>query len=179
MYFIAAMVVVSVLALAWFVLQARQEATSATIAAANNAAVAQRLADQVRQLGQQPVVEPPQRGEPGPRGDQGPAGPKGDTGSAGEPGPSGVPGLPGSNGSPGSPGVDGKPGEAGPAGAQGEPGPAGPSGQPGKTGPPPSSWTSTDPVTGVTYKCVRDTESPDTAPTYTCTGTLPTTKRGG
>jgi hypothetical protein len=94
--------------------------------AANHQAVDQ-LAQQVRQLGGTPVVQPSQL--PGPTGAQGIPGPVGPTG------PAGVNGLNGSNGAAGRNGANGQNGAAGPAGMPGPIGPAGPSGSPGATGP--------------------------------------------
>lgn len=71
-----------------------------------------------------------------------PAGPKGDKGDKGD------------QGEPGEDGADST-----------EPGPRGPEGPPG---PPPAGWTFTD-AFGATHTCTRDGDSPDTAPTYTCT----------
>ncbi len=136
-----------------------------------NAAAAQELAAQVRELGGIPRVSAP---APGERGD---TGPRGDTGSTGQPGQPGVPGPPGTpgtdgaTGAPGGPGTDGQPGEPGPAGSQGDPGPAGSQGErgaPGANGEPPAGWTWLD-GDGRTQSCTREPESPDTAPTYRCT----------
>lgn len=110
-----------------------------------------------------PQVIAGERGEPGPPGPRGPAGPTGNMGFPGEMGPSGPPGVDGEDGI----GEQGPAGEAGPAGAQGDPGPAGRDGADGQDGKPPASWTWTDPD-GVRYECVRDADSPDAAPTYTC-----------
>lgn len=54
----------------------------------------------------------------------------------------------------------------------GPPGPQGPQGQPGADGKPPAGWTWTD-VLGRRYTCARDPNSPDSAPTYTCTAASP------
>jgi hypothetical protein len=113
-------------------------------------------------------------GPAGEAGVQGPPGPQGETGARG---PRGFPGAQGPQGDPGADGETGTSGASGPAGEsgpQGEPGPAGPSGadgQDGTDGQPPASWTWTDPSPGgQTYTCNRDAGSPDSAPTYTCTG---------
>ena len=134
-----------------------------------NAQDAQALADQVKQLGATPVVEPSQPGERGPRGEQGPPG------RDGAPGPQGPAGPQGADGAPGMLGPAGPAGEQGPEGAQGEPGPAGVDGQDGAAGAdgqPPASWTWTD-VAGRTQSCTRDAGSPDSAPTYTCSASPP------
>jgi hypothetical protein len=105
-----------------------------------------------------PKVIVGERGEVGPRGPQGVPGPTGNMGPPGLMGPSG------------SPGVDGRDGIDGQDGAPGEPGQDGQDGRDGvdgQDGRPPASWTWTDPQ-GAEYRCVRDAESPDTAPTYTC-----------
>jgi hypothetical protein len=71
----------------------------------------------------------------------------------------------------GADGADGKDGEQGPPGkdgADGERGPEGPAGPPGEDGQPPERFTFTD-TAGREQTCVRDEDSPDTAPTYTCT----------
>lgn len=44
----------------------------------------------------------------------------------------------------------------------------------GQQGPPPAAWTWTDPGSGQDMTCTRDTDSPDTAPTYTCAADSPT-----
>lgn len=98
---------------------------------------AKRLADQVRQLGAVPVVEPAPPGAPGATGATGATGPMGPQGPKGEPGDPGVspPCLAEPDrcrGPAGEPGTDGAAGETGPAGASG---PAGPKGDPGEPGP--------------------------------------------
>lgn len=147
--------------------------------AATNADAAEALAEQVRSLGQEPVVDVSElrgpRGRPGEPGERGPAGPRGRPGEGerGPPGPSGPPGPPGPEGEPGQPGgpgPTGPPGEPGEAGPQGEPGPAGPTGETGpqgEPGEPPASFTFEDAL-GRDQVCTRDPESPDSAPTYTC-----------
>jgi hypothetical protein len=107
------------------------------------------------------------RGEPGPQGPPGAQGPTGNMGPVGPMGPPGVAGSPGSPGVDGAAGEQGPQGEPGPGGPQGEPGPAGPAGADGVDGEPPASWTWTDQL-GMQHECTRDTESPDDAPTYTC-----------
>lgn len=92
------------------------------------------LAEQVRALGEEPVVEPsdPPTTAPILQGERGPIGPRG---------PAGLPGLPGvdgTDGEPGAVGADGEPGavgESGATGAQGEPGASGAQGPAGATGP--------------------------------------------
>lgn len=137
------------------------------------------LAQQVQQLGGEPVAGPPgsrgkvgpegPEGEPGDRGPMGPQGPGGEPGPSGSPGPSGEPGEPGKAGPSGAPGAAG---EAGPPGPQGDPGPAGPQGDPGEegprgergpAGPAPSSWTFT--YQGATYRCTPASEG---STRYTC-----------
>lgn len=102
------------------------------------AADMRRLADQVRALGQQPVVEPPApvpAGLPGAPGAEGPRGPSGPPGVPGAPGSTGPAGPPGTEGDAGATGPEGPMGPAGPMGPQGESGPAGPQGEQGATGP--------------------------------------------
>lgn len=99
------------------------------------------LAEQLRQLGQKPVVEPsdpPDPGQvvvvPGPKGDRGEScieeigyprcrGAAGDDGSAGSPG---IDGQDGADGAPGPKGDKGDPGERGEKGEKGDPGTAQP-----------------------------------------------------
>lgn len=140
-----------------------------------NARDARALADQVEDLGAVPVVDPPQPGDPGPQGDPGEVGPPG---RDGDPGPAGPPGSTGPAGPSGPPGPAGSAGDSGPPGPQGDPGPAGVDGQPGAAGAdgadgqPPASWTWTD-SEGRTQSCARDPDSPDSAPTYTCSAEPP------
>jgi cbb3-type cytochrome oxidase subunit 3 len=110
---------------------AKQDATIAALGdqADDNARDAQRLAEQVEQLGAEPVVEPPTVGERGERGEQGDRGPRGETG------PAGPTGAAGSTGAQGPAGVDGQPGADGAQGPIGPPGPEGPAGEPGPTCP--------------------------------------------
>lgn len=93
------------------------------------------LADQVRALGEKPVVERPPDMRPvviaGADGEDGTVGPRGRTGDDGFPGADGEPGAAGEPGVNGEPGPQGEPGVAG---LQGEPGVAGPQGEPGATG---------------------------------------------
>lgn len=111
-------------------------------------------------------------GEPGVQGPQGPPGPKGDRGEPGRTPPC-LAEPAGCQGQDGADGANGAPGEPGTAGPQGEPGASGPAGQDGTDGAdgqPPAGWTWTDPSPGgKTYTCTRDVDSPDSAPTYTCT----------
>jgi len=123
------------------------------------------LAQQVRELGGTPVVQAPSI--PGPEGRPGRDGRDGVDGRDGkdgvtpacvtEPsqcrGESGAPGTPGQNGQPGKDGADGKDGRDGTNGVDGQP---------------PASWTWTDNA-GRTQTCTRNPDSPDSAPTYTCT----------
>ncbi|WP_053170565.1 collagen-like protein [Streptomyces sp. SBT349] len=131
------------------------------------------LAEQVQDLGAEPVAGPPgsrgdagAAGEQGPPGDSGPMGPRGPGGEDGDDGPAGDPGDPGNPGAAGSDGPSGTPGaagEPGPPGAAGEPGPAGPAGEQGPAGdtgpagPAPTSWSWTGPD-GVTYRCAPVSE---------------------
>lgn len=170
MYALAALVVVSVLALGWFLLRAwgdvqqlRQEASSATAAASNNADAAQRLAEQVRQLGQQPVVEPPQRGEQGQPGRDG---------KDGQPGKDGKDGLPGKDGERGHDGVDGKPGIDGKDGKDGVNGKDGEKGDKGDPGGQPSTITRTYP-NGTVETCQRRADSTADYARYDCTWSKP------
>jgi hypothetical protein len=113
------------------------------------------LAEQVRQLGGQPVAEgkPGDRGEPGPQGERGPQGPQGPQGPEGKPGAQGRPGINGVDGrSPaclltanactgptgpaGADGTDGKDGAQGKDGAAGRDGVDGEDGVDGKDGAP-------------------------------------------
>lgn len=89
---------------------------------------ARALADQVRRLGQQPVVTPPPV-PPGTPGRDGATGPMGPVGPSGAPGPTGPSGPPGPSGAPGR---DGKDGTDGTDGASGPSGPPGPTGAPGR-----------------------------------------------
>jgi hypothetical protein len=115
--------------------------------AVNHQAVNQ-LAQQVRQMGGTPVVQPSQlpgpsgapglQGIPGPAGASGAPGPSGAPGASGAPGRAGASGAVGAQGIPGAPGAQGSPGPVGPSGPpgpSGEPGPSGPSGPSGATGP--------------------------------------------
>lgn len=107
-------------------------------------AAAAALSEQLRILGERPVVEPsdpPEPGQiipiPGPKGDRGlscieeiglrPC--RGDQGRAGPEGTTGEPGAPGTPGAPGAQGEQGPQGERGPQGEQGPAGPAGPEGR--------------------------------------------------
>lgn len=168
------------LAVAFFATNGRDSAQDDTITqlqgqANANADAAQQLADQVKQLGAVPIVEPPRPGDRGAQGEQGEQGPPGHDGATGPSGPTGPTGPPGSTGADGPAGAEGSAGDPGPAGPQGDPGPPGVDGQPGQdgtAGQPPSSWTWTD-TAGRTQSCVRDAGSPDDAPTYTCTASPP------
>ncbi len=113
---------------------------------ANEVAIAA-LAEQVKALGGEPVVQPNQL-TPGSNvvvvpGPAGPRGIDGKDGAAGEPGAPGLAGPSGAQGEPGVPGAGeaGPVGPSGPAGPQGEPGPAGAQGEPGPEGPPGPGFT--------------------------------------
>lgn len=115
-----------------------------------------KLRDQLKSVGEVPVVAQPTpeviAGEPGTPGEQGPIGDtgeqglqgvqgipglKGDTGDpgpAGPPGPQGIPGEVGAKGDPGSPGPAGGNGVNGADGLSGPPGPQGVPGDPGAPG---------------------------------------------
>lgn len=133
-----ALIGVALLAIAFFSYRAsttdRIDSLEGRVASSDSDARA--LADQVKQLGADPVVDPPRAGDPGPQGERGPAG---RDGRDGDPGPTGPPGEPGPAGAEGADGADGAAGEAGAQGAVGEPGPqgpAGPQGPQGEQGPP-------------------------------------------
>lgn len=100
--------------------------------AEDNATLASALEDQVRSLGEQPVVDAPAVGPPGPRGE---AGPRGPMGPRGLPGADGDDGIDGERGPAGERGPRGETGPSGPAGEQGPPGPPGPAGPSGPRGP--------------------------------------------
>lgn len=91
---------------------------------------AERLENQVRNLGGTPLVGP--TGEPGSPGAPGPAGKDGRPGVDGAPGSPGAPGAPGKDGAPGEVGATGP---VGPSGPPGSPGPKGDKGDPGDRGP--------------------------------------------
>jgi hypothetical protein len=125
----------------WSVLSGQDEQgdaiSSLELQADRNAVAAQQLANQVRDMGGQPVVQPPSPGERGPAGAQGPegvSGPSGPPGPIGPGGPAGAPSSPGTAGEPGADGVQGPAGSDGAAGANGAPGPAGPQGPQGPQG---------------------------------------------
>lgn len=103
------------------------------------------LAQQVEELGAEPVAGPPgSRGEPGktvigPQGEPGPSGPPGSPGPSGPPGKDGRNGAAGTDGisvtgSPGAPGMQGPPGPPGPPGADGKDGVDGQDGKDGVDG---------------------------------------------
>jgi hypothetical protein len=165
------------------------------IDALSNALSAQRA--QAVQAGQTPVAPPPAQilatptPMPGPSGPAGPAGAPGrglaaltcdggvwqvtytdgtESGGwpcTGPPGPIGPTGTPGATGVPGRQGDPGATGAPGPAGPAGPPGPAGSPGAAGADGQPAASWTWTDEL-GTHYRCDRDPDSPDKAPSYSC-----------
>lgn len=110
------------------------------------------------------------KGEKGDKGDQGERGYTGDQGAPGVQGERGFTGNTGERGEPGTIGPKGDAGdkgEKGDPGAKGEPGAQGPKGDEGQNGAPPASWTWKDPLTQVTYTCVRS-NTDNTAPTYSC-----------
>ncbi|MCC4906983.1 collagen-like protein [Microbacterium sp. cx-59] len=94
---------------------------------------AQRLYDQLLELGEAPEGDNPDDIVTGPAGQTGARGPAGEPGA---PGPQGPIGPTGETGSSGANGDSGASGSSGPAGPQGEPGPQGAQGPQGETGPP-------------------------------------------
>lgn len=153
------------LAFGFFVQLQRGNAQSDAIRSLASSSTA--LSDQVRALGAVPVVTPEQIA--GPAGEAGPAGPAGPQGPAGAPGAAGAAGASGAPGAAGAAGAPGSPGAPGAAGAPGAPGADGADGAPGQ---PPAGFTFVD-GRGRTQTCARDTASPDSAPTYTCTASRP------
>ncbi len=156
--------IVAMLVLGWLIAQVATLAASSRTDDVERAALradveqsraeSQALAEQVRALGEEPVVEPDHTATPlqerfvpvpGPRGRDGVDGPRGPAGAPGadgkdgpagadgEPGAPGAAGVAGEDGSDGQPGVDGKDGAAGPAGPPGESGATGPAGEPGRS----------------------------------------------
>lgn len=139
---------------------------------AQQKAKTQALAEQIRALGEKPVVSPgspPEvitipgitgpAGVPGADGRDGARGPRGFTGIDGPAGPRGATGAPGVNGIDGASGASGASGEPGPAGPEGPQGPPGPAGEPGKDGADAYPFTfvftvETSPVTTTTYTVV-------------------------
>jgi hypothetical protein len=128
------------------------------------------------------VREGPQ-GAQGIPGVQGPIGPQGVSGIQGLQGVPGVPGTDGvdgkdgamgpagpagADGAQGEPGPQGEPGAQGPQGEKGETGAVGPQGPAGQNGEPPAGWIVLGPNGVPVEECLRDPDSPDTAPTYTC-----------
>jgi hypothetical protein len=159
--------VVSVATLVAAILWGFDRIDSLELQADANAQSAQVLARQVEQLGGTPAVQPPQ---PGQRGEPGAEGLPGRDGKDGEDGvtpacvsePAQCRGATGDAGASGADGVDGQSGKDGADGKDGRDGVDGTSGQP------PASWTWTD-AAGREQTCTRNPESPDTAPTYSCT----------
>jgi len=157
-------------ALTWIVLsvahqqsETDEKAARAEHVAALATAAANDLADQVRSLGGQPVVEPSKLPKSGAAG---PAGPQGLSGPPGVQGVPGVRGLRGFMGKPGATGAMGPTGATGPAGDTGPKGEPGKNGDPGPTGPAgyPDSF-SFNVIGGQTVTCT----DPDGDHTYTCT----------
>ena len=132
------------------------------------------LAEQLRQLGEDPVIEPtapPPTGQlipiPGPRGEScieeiGYPRCRGTKGNSGAPGAVGPAGAAGENGAPGATGPQGETGPAGPQGPAGPAGPQGPKGDPGTAKPgtylcpegqAQRGWSVAEDGT-VTYECV-------------------------
>jgi hypothetical protein len=153
-------------------------------AASDNANRAQVLEQQVRELGGIPrVTAPPPgpAGQPGLTGATGPAGPAGPAGQSppclsqpsqcrGADGRDGVNGQAGADGRDGTNGVDGTNGTNGTNGVDGQSPPclSEPSQCRGTDGRPPQGWVVIR-SDGTRETCVRDQDSPDNAPTYTCT----------
>lgn len=143
-----------------------------TVVADSNAATAQELYDQLRELGQVPRVPPPSvQGERGPQGPRGERGERGEQGIQGEPGPE-----PACNALPtrciGPPGPLGEKGDKGDRGEQGEQGEQGIQGEPGQDGEPPLHWSTTH-ADGSVETCQRAPDYTPEAPTYTCVVTEP------
>jgi hypothetical protein len=173
-----ALVVATLIDLTGEVQGTRQEAVERGQQRDDLAADVEALRQQLLELGQAPVVEPPtdpvvvegERGERGPAGESivGPPGPRGEPGQSipGPQGPAGrdstVPGPPGADST-----VAGPRGERGEPGAAGEPGEdsttPGPQGERGEQGPPPESFRFTD-STGREFEC-RD---PDGDGSFDC-----------
>lgn len=113
------------------------------------------------------------KGEKGDKGDQGERGYTGDQGAQGLQGPQGDHGIPGVAGERGQDGAVGPKGDVGDKGEKGDPGAKGdvgtqgPKGDTGQSGAPPASWSWKDPLTQVTYTCIRS-NTDNSAPTYTC-----------
>lgn len=147
--------------------ESRDTTSSLVLSQNRTAEQAEALAEQVRELGEKPVVDPGEidapiegppgiqgvpgrQGPPGPRGPEGPRGtqgPKGDVGSQGRSGARGVAGPEGDVGPRGTTGPAGPTGETGPMGPAGPAGPQGERGEQGTQGPvgpqgPPQSCTS-------------------------------------
>jgi hypothetical protein len=212
-YVAAALLIVLVAWLAWAVVttdqrlekadaELREQAASIAAArenqerlarsAENNAEAAAVLAEQVRELGERPAVEPTQLpeviegppGEPGQRGQRGPQGPSGDVGETGDRGPRGYMGRVGERGpqgemgprgEPGATGPKGEPGEPGATGATGPQGPPGPAGERGPQGPPgPAGSNGSDgrDAFPFTFSFIVE-DNPAQSTTYTCTITDP------
>lgn len=117
---------------------------------------AQRLYEQLLELGESPDGANPETIVTGPAGATGATGPRG---PQGEPGPAGATGSVGEAGAPGAPGADGDSivgpqGATGPQGDQGIQGPAGPQGAAGADGQSAFPFTFSFDVAGVPYTCV-------------------------
>jgi hypothetical protein len=190
------MILFGVLAIASFIHDAREQQQIAVVQeerAEEAVGAVDQLCAQVEELGRSCVVnpedlrgeqgDPGQPGEPGEEGDPGQEGEQGEQGEEGEPGQPGEEGQPGPTGQPGEPGQPGTPGEPGQPGqdgAPGEPGEPGQPGLPGQDGQPGQDGEDGEPPTSFTFPCesilepdrvcicLRDVDSPDEAPTYTC-----------
>lgn len=136
----------------------------------------QALADQVRALGERPVVSP---GKPpevvsipgitGPQGIPGLAGATGETGRAGSRGPRGFTGLDatGATGPQGPAGPTGQQGEQGPQG-EGQPGPQGPAGDRGTDGAQGPAGPACPDGYHSEHRTVTSTEQPSGEPVVMC-----------
>lgn len=134
---------------------------------------AERLYQQLLDLGKVPAAQKPSEVVPGPsgaRGAQGESGAVGPRGDMGVPGQTGPAGPPGATGEPGQTGAQGPEGPAGTAGPAGDPGATGTTGPGGADGQPPVSWTYTD-AFGVSQTCNRTDPFDPSAPTYSCAPT--------
>lgn len=167
---------VALLTVAFFSYQSSNETRAAEQAvqiadlgdrADTNAEDAGALAEQLRDLGVPPVVEPAKPGSDGSNGRDGADGEDGRDGADGADGQS----PPCLSEPPQCGGSDGTDGAAGKDGTDGKDGTNGIDGQPGTPGPPPASWTWVD-SNGRTQSCARS-GGPDTAPTYECTAEPP------
>lgn len=133
---IVSLVGLALLVFAFFSVQRRSDEQGDAIRSLASSATA--LSDQVRSLGEAPVVSPQQIAAPAAvastPGAPGAPGSAGAPGVQGLPGGDGAPGAPGAVGPAGPPGPEGQPGADGAAGADGAPGQPGADGAPGPQG---------------------------------------------